>query len=155
MYCAPGNLIIIISALFLFSCQATRNEGKGDNSSPGQAESKIPNANYSKIAPNHCRILATVVAIDSALASGNADDPCALLGYGSGFPGTLSKGEQISVQFRFSTAPSAEILPGLPHKYPGVQIDQKIITDIEGRKEPEITGKSSAPVYTIYGYEVK
>ena len=167
MYRAMNISLIFAIISILVSCQSARNEKKSDESSVAQQTAAKPFAVPSSIAPNHCRILATVVAIDTVLKAANPNDPCAkapcnatvrvdsLLGYGSGFPATLSRGQQISARFRFTTAPTAGLLPELSQNFPGVRVGTKILADVEGSQAPAFGETSGGAAFTISGYEVK
>jgi len=161
--------IVLICAVIsiVLSCRAARNERNVEELSGAQQKPATPFAIPSNIAPNHCRILATVIAIDSTLDSANPDDPCAkapcnatvridsLLGYGPAFPAAFSKGQQISVRFGFTTAPTAGLFPEMSQNFPGVGAGTKILADVEGTEAPAIGESTGGAAFTIYGYEVK
>lgn len=168
MYQAINISLIIAILSILVSCQATRNEKKNEESPGKPQQSTMAFTIPSTIAPDHCRILATVVAIDSALNTAATNDPCAkapcnatvridsLLGYGSGFPAVFSKGQEISVRFAFTTAPTAGLFPEMSPGFPGVQAGAKILADVEGGAGmPAMEGASGGANFTIYEYEVK
>ncbi len=165
--------LIIISTLcvsFLF-CNP-KNRSNTNQNQPGikskkETSKNKPSVVNQRIAPNTCRFIGTIVSIDPTLKSKNPADPCAkapclatvridsVLGYGSAFPTPLSKGKEIRVTFKFTTAPTKEILPNLTESYPGVREGSTFFADLDAHQEPAIGKETGGIFYTVYGYKIK
>lgn len=125
--------------------------------------SPTPTVDAERIPPNACKVVVTVVAIDSTRYGSGGDDPCSkapckarvriveVLGYGVAFPVVLASGDVVPVHFAFTTAPTREILPSLTKAFPGVTVGSTITTTLIGLQQIG----SEKPSFTIYGYTLK
>ncbi len=148
--------------IFILSCRSSHQEKTPDVSAPD----KRPTISAQRIAPNHCRLVGTVVSIDSALLSSDPKDPCSkvpcratvrvdsVIGYGSAFPEALSKGKEVVVAFKFTTAATEAFFPEMSHSYPGVQVGSTFIADIEAQRTL-MSKRATGHEFVVYGYEVK
>lgn len=118
------------------------------------------------IPPNTCRVLLTVLSIDTTLQSSFPNDPCAkapcrasvrvesVLGYGAAFTAPLSKGEVIQVHFTFTVAPTKNLFPTMDQTYPGVHVGTKFTTDLQSQQVFQgLEAQQSR--YLIYGYSIQ
>ena len=118
------------------------------------------------IPPSRCRLVGTIVAIDSGFRSSNANEPCSrvpcrasvrvdsVLGYGPGFPTVLSRSEEIYVKFAFTLGPTRELFPNMSEFYPGLGVGSTFTADVTGTAMPTM-GKSYTPEFEVYGYILK
>lgn len=115
-----------------------------------------------KISPNHCRIIGTVVEIDSALDKAAGNSPCSkvpcladvkidsVLGYGSDFP-PLKLGKIIKVRFGFTLSPTTkDLFPHMAGYYPGLNINDSFKADLQ--KVIAIDSIRNKVNYIIYSY---
>jgi hypothetical protein len=115
------------------------------------------------IPPGHCRIVGTVIAIDTSLRSSNPSDPCAkvpcrarvridqILGYGPAFPQPLVPGEVVVVSFAFTTAPTTkELFPSMQDTYPGVAVGSRFVANLNAEQK-----KDDGVTFTVYGYQLQ
>lgn len=118
-----------------------------------------------KISPGHCRIIGTIVSIDSSLDKGSRKDPCSMkpcnaevrvdsiIGYGSSFPPLLT-GRVIRIHFYFTlSATTKELFPNLREFYPGLQVGSSFLGDVEVLHQ--MNESDSTMRYAIYGYRRK
>ncbi len=157
-------MCLIVLCLFSFSCRSSRKEEAGGENSKDKVQ-QIPPIGET-IPPNHCRIVATVVAIDSSYRSGNSSDPCSkapcrasvrveeIVGYGPAFTRPLAVGEVIPVSFAFTVAPTKDLFPNMTQSYPGVRVGTRITTDVQGLEDIVKEGGPHVS-FSIYDYKVK
>ncbi len=135
----------IVAASCMTACSArvdktTRSENKE------QQVHQAPIADqHDHIAPGRCRIVGTVMSIDSTLEEGGpcSEAPCraivrvdSVLGYGSAFGNPIAVTVQIPVRFAFTLAPTTkDLFPNMTERLPGLQVGAKFQTDLEARKE--------------------
>jgi hypothetical protein len=115
------------------------------------------------IPPGYCRVAATVVSIDPTLSAMTAD-PCAkapcvatvrvdeMMGFGSGFVGTIGKGSEVKVRFKYTLASTAEIFPGMSPALPGLEPGTKFQADM--KLNNTLMG-SDEVLYVVEGYVVR
>ncbi len=164
------NLVLITIFIFFISCGTARQEKTQDQSSGAEPKTvnldKQPPIMGETIAPNKCRIIGTVVAIDSTLRSSDPTNPCSkvpcraivrvdsILGYGPAFLKPLSEGEKIPVTFVFTTGPTKNLFPNMTQSYPGVRAGSKILADLEAQERLRADNANSIS-FVIYGYKIK
>jgi hypothetical protein len=113
-----------------------------------------------RIAPGKCRIVGTIVAIDSTM---EATGPCSkapcravvrvdsVLGYGSAFGNPVALQGQIPVRFAFTLAPTTkDLFPNMTDRFPGLALGSRFQTDLESAVEMKSTG--GRPWYLVYDY---
>ncbi len=137
---------LLLTALLALSCRSTRQDRSVEEPKTGNTL-QIPRPASDparQIPPSVCRIVATVVAVDSVVPGTGADDPCShvpcratvridtVLGYGSAFPRPLSPGQLVRVRFTFTLAPTATVLPSVSPPYPGLSTGSRFKADLEG-----------------------
>lgn len=144
------SILVILSTLVLL--------GNGCGAEQQQQVPPRP-ADMGRIAPGQVRILGHVVTVDSTL-SDQSDDPCSrapctatvrvdsILGYGSGFPRPLSRGEEIRVRFGFTLGPTEDVIPSLEESYPGLEPGDWFWADVRG--QPAMGPGNSQ--FIVYGY---
>lgn len=118
------------------------------------------------IPPNTCRIVGTIVGIDSTLERSNSSDPCSkvpcraavrvdsILGYGQAFGRPLSRGEKISVKFVFTLSPTKDLIPNMSEFYPGLHVGSIFLANVESTIGT-MGDKSNALGFLVYGYKVR
>jgi hypothetical protein len=141
-------------------------EAAAESEPPALSVKQPPESSELRLAPNQCRLVGTVVAIDSTFTTADPDDPCAkapcratvrietVLGYGPAFLRPLANGEEIPVTFMFTLAPTQDLVANLSRSYPGLRLGAKFLADVEAREAPAI-GESGSTAFVIYGYELK
>lgn len=99
------------------------------------------------IAPNHCRVVGTILEMQEPDAGATGSGPCSrypcvakvrvdsVLGYGSAFPGALAPGQAIQVRFQFTLAPSSEVFPNETFSLPGLTPGDRFAADVSGFEE--------------------
>jgi len=167
---ALQSLLSMAICALLLSCSVAHREKTTEENTGAEREiitsNRRPMFEGQRIAPNKCRILGTVVAIDSTLELTDPSDPCSkvpcratvridsVLGYGQAFPEPLTKGEEVSVKFKFTLSPTESLFPNMTQSYPGVQLGSTILSDIEAHERP-MQIEASALSFEIYGYELQ
>jgi hypothetical protein len=114
-----------------------------------------------RIAPGTCRMVGTLVAIDSALEKSGpcSKAPCqgivrvdSILGYGSAFGNPIAVNAQIEVKFTFTVAPTSRALfPTMTQGLPGLQLGNQFQADIETINEPSMGVRHS--LYVVGDYK--
>jgi hypothetical protein len=129
--------ILLCSALMFASCRSTREDRREESKPPAL---KIPQAG---LPPQVCRILGTLVRVDSTLKSQRPDDPCSkapcealvyvdsVLGYGSSFPAVLSPGATVRAHFTFTLGPTEQVLPSVKPPFPGLRPGSAFRADLK------------------------
>ena len=162
----PRAKRIVIFLLFILqSCssvskhQSSRTDSTTATSGPSPEE-------LITVSPNHCRIVGTVVNIDTLLEPANAGTPCSVapckgtvrvdsvIAYGQSFPMPLSKGESISVKFIYTTGPTEKIFPKMKPSFPGLHAGSAFVADVSGNQGPMLD-KIRGVVFEIGPYEVR
>jgi hypothetical protein len=144
---------LILLTLFYFACGSSKPEGRA------VAHAKLP----PQIAPSHCRLVGTIVSIDTT-RSPNPQDPCAkapckakvkitkILGYGAGFTSPLAEGREVEMTFTFTLAPTTkDLFPNLIATYPGLKTGDTFQADIQA----QVKMGEEKPSLVVMGYEVK
>ncbi len=153
--------IVTVALACFMACSAqtdktTRSEGRhqqGIQTPIGEREVRI--------APGRCRIVGTLVSIDSTLEKGGPclKAPCrgfvrvdSVLGYGAAFGNPVAVNERIDVRFAFTLAPtSRELFPNMTKQLPGLQVGTRFQADLESQNE---FGNSERRVsYLVHDYE--
>lgn len=159
----PGR-VLVLAAVCLLSCKTTHQEKTGQGDSVSEQR---PLARGETIPPNRCRLVGTIVAIDSGYRSSNPDEPCSrvpcratvrvdsVLGYGQAFPTVLSQSEEIYVKFAFTLGPTRELFPDLSESYPGIRVGSTFTADVAGTAVPTMGKVYMSSAFEVYGYSVK
>jgi hypothetical protein len=148
--------------MFLISCSGyTDKSVRGENVDHQDKGPRVQMPQPAHIAPGHCRIVGTVIRIDTTLSSTGpcAKAPCratvivdSILGYGSAFGNPLAVGRHIYVRFELTTAPTtSDLFPNTCVRLPGVSVGTRIRTDLEARLE--MGGSEGGTRYRIQQYE--
>ena len=119
-----------------------------------------------QFAPNTCRVMGTIMAIDSTHHGRNGKDPCSdapclasvridsVLGYGPAFPRPLHKGLEIQVWFAFTLKPTKEINLNTAVPFPGLNVGSKFVADVNGHSY--LRGELRDSVFfEIYDYHLR
>lgn len=129
--------ILLCSAVMLPSCRSTHEDRRDESTTPVL---KIPPAG---LPPQVCRIVGTIIRVDSTLKSQKPDDPCSkspcealvyvdsVLGYGSSFPVVLSPGSTVRAHFTFTLAPTEQLIPSLKPSFPGLRPGSAFRADLK------------------------
>ncbi len=152
-------VLLAVVAMTVFSCRSsektTSDKEVSDMQKPPDPGPGIP--------PGHCRIVATVVAVDSVLST-DATDPCSetpctatvkveeIVGYGSGFTAALGKGSEVRVHFRYTLGPSSEVFPARSPGLPGLHKGSKFQADI--KTGPSLMG-GDVQVFSVGQYQAR
>jgi len=113
-----------------------------------------------QIAPGRCRIVGTLVEIDSTLDTGGpcSKAPCrgivrvdSILGYGSAFGNPISLNAKINVKFAFTLAPTTrDLFPNMTVQLPGLYIGASFKTDLESQNDMGVGERHY--FYLVQGY---
>ena len=154
-------LLLMVS----LSCRSTSGGLHSTEHKEKSATEGRPAAAAEEIAPNHCRVSATVISIDTVYRSLDQRDPCSkapchvhlrvdsIHGYGQAFAHPLSAGDTLAVTFAFTVAPAKDVLPTMSESYPGVCIGTKILTDVLASQSLSAEQFSSLSYY-VFGYSI-
>lgn len=155
-------LIACFLAISVMDCstrigKTEQTEDQTQHKNAGQAF-----ANGKQIAPGHCRIIGTLVAVDSTLEN---EGPCSkapcrgvvrvdsVIGYGSSFANPVAVAQRIDVRFAFTIAATTEeLFPNMTDRLPGLHIGERFQTDLESRNEISLDGRRQP--YLVHFYEV-
>lgn len=155
--------LLSLVVLCLCSCSSARDENKKENSTGDREFVSLPGA---PIPPNTCRLIGTIVAVDSTLQPAKAGDPCSkvpcvatirvdsLIGYGPAFARPLVSGDQIRARFAFTLRPSREQFPEMTESYPGLGPGSHFLVDVRSEPTPAMASPGGV-VFVVYGYEVR
>ena len=154
--------------MLVSACQTHQKTDKAEleTDTNDQAKRNVQQMQKEIIPAGFCRVMGTVVEIDSSLLSDISTDPCAkapcrvklridqILGYGSGFSQPMIAGSVIETFFAYSTADTRGLVKNLQHHFPGVQVGTVIQTDLS--KKAQTLGQPSLKpiIYKVYGYQV-
>jgi hypothetical protein len=153
-----------IIAMFI-SCRSSHQAGVADgknDSPPVKSAIQLPGPS---LPPSICRIVGTVVLIDSAFVSAGGNDLCSkapciasvridsVLGYGSAFPYPIAPGQTLRVGFTFTLAPTGQVLPSMTPGYAGLAVGSQFKADLESAPTPG--SSSSEKRFVVGAYEVR
>jgi hypothetical protein len=149
---------ILLFSLIFVSCRSSLEDRHEASKSLSIPPAGLP--------PDVCRIIGTVVRIDSTFKSASPDDPCSkapceamvridsVLGYGSSFPIILSTGTVIRTHFTLTLAPTEQVLPKVKPSYPGVGAGSWIRADLKSLPVLGST-RDNATTFTVDWYELR
>lgn len=150
--------------IILFLIAASCGSSKQEQGQTKRSEWSVPARHTpDTIAPNACRIIATILEVDSSLKGTSEKDPCSkapcratvrvdsVLGYGSAFPKPLGEGAVLRVRFLLTLAATDELLPDIKPPLPGLQRGERFRADLTAMP---MMG-SSEPSYTIQIYHLQ
>ena len=132
----------LVSAVLHTSCTPPRTRAPASRDTTSLPTAPSPDQNL--IPPNACRILATVVAIDTSLDRESLTDPCSkfyckaairidsVQGYGSAFVRPLNAGDVVPITFLYTLAPSRRAYPDMKPELPGLDRGDSFVADIDG-----------------------
>jgi hypothetical protein len=156
-----GKVIIVLAFALAGCSHQSRNAVKEEKQSSGMAGSRPAMDQRVNVAPQRCRIVATILAIDNELLK-QGDSPCAkvpcnasarvdsILGYGSSFGNPLAIGETIMLHFAFTLSPNTkEFFPTMSENYPGLVIGSQFSAEIES--QPEVNSPARRQ-FIVYSY---
>lgn len=151
------NFYLLIFLLFGFACKppvaiqsSTEKNSKRENIS-------------ASVSPNACKIIGTVIRIDSVLSVDTASPcskvPCSavvrveeVISCGVGFGSRLNNGNEIEIYFALTLSPiNNELFPNLDLKLPGLKVGSKFMAEVESRKMPMKKGMA----FLVYDYRLK
>lgn len=72
-----------------------------------------------------------------------------VLHYGSSMSAMINNGDTIEVMFAYTLHATLKLFPGMKVKYPGLQIGNVFIANVEQRLKPGLGSQ-----FTVYGYEL-
>ncbi len=152
---AMGGLAIALAA-----CSARVDRTNQSATHSTAEEGSTQQIRMSKVPPGHCRIIATLLGVDSTLEAAGpcSQAPCratvrvdSVLAYGAAFSNPLAVHARINVRFAFTVGPTTkELFPTMTDRLPGIRIGNRFQTDLESREEMQSEGHT--PLYLIYTY---
>jgi hypothetical protein len=154
--------VAFLLCCLLIGC-GTSNKESQHSDQIREAKERIAMDTPPPLAPNHCKVIATIESIDKVTSNADEKDPCSkapcmatmridsILGYGAAFPGVFSRGQKVAVKFAFTLSNTKEILPDVRPPLPGLNAGSIIEAVVNG---VSVMGKSEAS-YTIYKYQKK
>jgi len=117
-----------------------------------------PEITAEPVAPNHCRIVGTILEVHGPELGAVSDEPCSkypctakvrvdsVLGYGSAFPGALASRQTIEVRFQYTLAPSKEAYPNETISLPGLSSGDRFRADVSGFEEMAAPGEQGGRI---------
>ena len=145
---------VLVAVGLIASCTSPRTAGKTE-----AAEGVLrPELSAEPVAPNHCRIVGTILEVQGPDRSAASGDPCSkfpcsatvlvdsVLGYGSAFPGALAPRQVIEVRFQYTLAPSREAFPSETFSLPGLSPGHRFRADVSGFEEMAAPGQQGTKV---------
>lgn len=150
-------LSVALLMLVLDSCSSSRSSGAFSNR-PAEPGPGIP--------PDHCRLVATVVRIDSA-RSENAANQCSkapcnatirvveVLGYGSAFRYPMAKGNEVWVHFLYTLGSTKELFPDLKPGLPGLQVGATFEAELSAGDMQISTNSTNSPTLLVGHYTLR
>lgn len=150
-------LLPVLLAATLFACRSS--EETSSEKKEEATEMQRPPDPGPGVPPGQCRIVGTIISVGPVESSGS-DDPCSkapctatvkieeIVGYGSGFTGSLGKGSEIKIRFQYTLSPSAEMFPGMSPSLPGLKQGSRFQADV--KSGPTLTGGTQAFVVDQY-----
>jgi len=153
-------LLLALLATTVFACRSSEETNSEEKEEV--TEMQRPPDPGPGIPPGHCRLVGTIIAVDSLLST-DGNDPCSkapctatvkveqIIGYGSGFTSTFGKGSEVRVRFQYTLGPSSEIFPLMSPGLPGLQKGSKFQADI--RTGPALMG--AVQVFAAERYQVQ
>lgn len=154
-------VIVSLAASTLFGCAAQQQQASRGEENASLSQHRVVSDRPSTVAPGRCRIVGTLVAVDSTLEQSGpcSKAPCrgtvrvdSVLGYGSAFGNPLAPGNAISVHFAFTLSfTSEELFPTMTQRLPGLAVGSKFQADVESRLTPAPGQEGGS--YVIQGYQ--
>ena len=153
-------LLLAVLAMTILACRSSE-ESTSDAKEVSDLQ-KPPDPGPG-VPPGHCRIVGSIVSVDSVLST-DGNDPCSktpctatvkveeIVGYGSGFTAALGKGSEVRVRFQYTLSPSSEIFPGMSPGLPGLKNGSKFQADI--KSGPSLTS-GDVQVFSVGRYQAR
>lgn len=154
-------LILILLFLLWISCIVERKKKQNINNENLKTKNSTTTVANSST-KNSCTITGTIISIDSVLSddSGNpcSKSPCKahvklieVKNCGVGFINKIYAGQEISIHFGFTLAPTTpELFPNMNKRYPGLKESDEFSAEVESQMFPGNTFN-----YVVYEYQVK
>jgi len=154
------SVVFLLSVVTLLSCRSTLDDRSGESKASAL---KIPPAG---LPPDVCRIVGTLVRVDSSLKGYRADDPCSkapcealvyvdsILGYGSSFPVVLSTGVTIRAHFTLTLAPTEQVLPTVKPSFPGLVLGSNFRADLKNMPTLGVA-QEARQTFVVDWYEIR
>ncbi|MGB2868806.1 MAG: hypothetical protein WBD36_10160 [Bacteroidota bacterium] len=126
---------VLLVVLATGCSKETRETTKQEEQTPGRQYAQVPITalDPDKMVPvGSCRIVGTVLAVDTTELQANGDGPCSkapcvakvridsILGTGSSFARPLAVGSAVRVRFAYTLSPSKELFPRMDPPLPGL-----------------------------------
>ena len=127
---------VLLMVLSTGCSKESQETTKQEEQAPGRKYAQVP---ISALDPNKmvpvgaCRIVGTVLSVDTTELSANGDGPCSrvpcvatvridsILGTGSSFARPLTVGSAVLVRFAYTLSPSKELFPRMDPPLPGLR----------------------------------
>ena len=152
---------MLLMVLVVGCSKESRDTTKQEEQTSGKKFAEVP---ISALDPNKmvpvgaCRVVGTVVSVDSSTLSVNNDGPCSkapcvamvkvdsILGTGSSFAHPLSVGSVVRVRFAYTLSASKEFFPRMDPPLPGLRAGSQFRALIQSSAE---TSTYSVDLYDI------
>ncbi len=145
-------------------CASQKNGSRSEQQNK-KKQMKIASNPGEPVPPNNCRVIATVLAINTQnLESGTgpcSQVPCfatvridSIIGYGSAFQHPLSPDGKYVVKFNFTTRPSRKLFPNLEKSLPEVKVGMKFQADLSAMESLQMGSENAVSRYIIYTYKL-
>ena len=157
--------LLRVATVFLALVVSSCSSSKTDSETTDGESIERPEAMREPIPAGHCRIVATVVEVHAPDADLGSENPCSrfpcaatvlvdsILGYGSGFTGTLAPGKHVEVRFTYTLAPSKQAHPSAAFSLPGLGSGDHFQADLSGSQEmisPGLDGRKGRYGVSLY-----
>lgn len=150
--------VVILALTCLMACA-----GQTDKSVREENRQETPRPivdQQTRIAPGKCRIVGTLVSIDTTMEESGpcSKAPCrgivridSVLGYGSAFGNPIGIRGEIAVRFAFTLGPTTkDLFPNMTERLPGLNVGSRFQTDLESHNDIKASGSRSW--YLVYDY---
>ena len=163
-FMAIASIIVLVSCSSKPQPDAANNAGTTDMKL--SAEQRYA-ATAGQVAPDVCRVIATVLEIAPIAVMEDSTAPCAqapcratlqisrIVGTGSAFKAPVLPGASVSVHFAYTTAGTTELFPDKTPALPGVTAGDEIMVDLNAVKPVMGSSQKSEISYTVYDYIIQ
>jgi hypothetical protein len=144
-----SSIILLPAALsLLLSCSSSRHDPPATRQPADSASVPSPLGALTQIAPGHCRVIATLLSVDTVRSAESGDQPAigapavalvrvdSVLGYGAGFLNPIASGQRITVRF------------DPPQAGTGVSLGEQFRADLEEPGET-VLGPGGRPPFRV------
>lgn len=143
-----SHILLPAALSLLLSCSSSRHDPPATRQPADSASVPSPLGALTQIAPGHCRVIATLLSVDTVRSAESGDQPAigapavalvrvdSVLGYGAGFLNPIASGQRITVRF------------DPPQAGTGVSLGEQFRADLEEPGET-VLGPGGRPPFRV------